>query len=183
MSFTIDFVKTKSQSNSKDPYEEFPEKQIKNYNSLKEHIRNAWKLAPNPYVEKKYIKREPLKPIDKTSYTLNMYGSIYSKDKCFCQMCRKLYPNRYIERNDIEKVPSFAWNQMYLSLCLQCSKDFVLMRNNNTIWERFIKDIKNANVLNVGIVQIIIGDRTITFTATHLAEVQEILKHSDKCKT
>ena len=64
---------------------------------------------------------------------------------------------------------------MYLSMCLTCSKDFVLLRNNRAVWERFIQEIKDANVENRSKAEIEIGDRTIAFTAKHLAEIQEIL--------
>jgi hypothetical protein len=50
------------------------------------------------------------------------------------------------------------------------------MRNNNTIREKYLKDIKNASVLNQGTVDIAIGgEDKITFTGRHLAEIQEIL--------
>ena len=92
-------------------------------------------------------------------------------------MCRKRTPLRYIERNDIEKNPAYAWEQMYLSLCLQCSKDYILLRNNNVIWKQFIDCIMNVDVLADSVFEIPIGGKTVTFTATHLAEIQEIFKN------
>lgn len=91
-------------------------------------------------------------------------------------MCRKKFDLRYIERNDIEKNPAYAWGQMYLCLCLHCSKDYISLRNNDVVWGNFIDKIMSANVLGNGVIEIPIADRTIAFTATHLAEVQEIFK-------
>ena len=43
--------------------------------------------------------------------------------------------------------------------------------------EKYIEKIKNVNIQNQGKIDIPIDqDTTLTFTATHLAEIQEILK-------
>ena len=160
-----------------DPDEEFPEKRIPNLRSLREYIKKQWNQNRNPYTEKKYIKWQPTRPIDKTGYTMAEYASKYNKNKCFCQMCKNLYYNKYIERNEIERNPAFAWKQMYLSLCLTCSKDYVFLRYNDVIWSQFIKTLMSTDVSTAGSFEIPIGDQTITFTAIHLAEVQEIFKN------
>ena len=91
-------------------------------------------------------------------------------------MCRQKVYKKYIERNEIEKTPAYAWNQMYLNLCLTCSKDYIFMRYNDIIWNDFITEIMKVNPTGAGKFEIPIGDSTITFTATHLAEVQEIFR-------
>ena len=73
--------------------------------------------------------------------------------------------------------PAYAWEQMYLNLCLTCSKDYTLLRNNDAIWQQFVENIIYADVLSGGNVDIPIGAGSITFTATHLAEIQEIFKN------
>jgi hypothetical protein len=165
----------KSKDNEDDFDEDFPEKRVVDYARLKKHIRNQFKNSPNPYVEKQRISREPMHKVDKEAYTDAMYQSKYNNRKCFCQMCQHMVSKNYIERNDIQREPKYGWGQMYLSLCLTCSKDFVLLRNNKTVWQRFIEATKTANVENCGNLEIEIGDKTIAFTATHLAEIQEIL--------
>ena len=94
-------------------------------------------------------------------------------------MCKSLTPYRYIERNDIERNPAFAWEQMYLNLCLNCSKDYKLLRNNEVIWQQFLSNIMKINPMTDGSFEVPIGSssKSITFTATHLAEVQEIFKN------
>ena len=158
-----------------DPDEPFPTQRVKNAGKLKSHIQKLWK-KPNPYVEKRYIQWLPSHALEKSNYTTAMYKSHSSEDKSFCQMCKKKYNNKYIERNNIEKLPAYAWSQMYLNLCLTCSKDYIELRNNNALWGQFIAGIMNTNPMNADCFDIRIGDSTITFTATHLAEVQEILK-------
>jgi hypothetical protein len=165
----------KSKDNEDDFDEDFPEKRVVDCARLKKHIRNQFKNSPNPYVEKQRISREPMHKVDKEAYTDAMYQSKYNNRKCFCQMCQHMVSKNYIERNDIQREPKYGWSQMYLSLCLTCSKDFVLLRNNKTVWQRFIEATKTANVENCGNLEIEIGDKTIAFTATHLAEIQEIL--------
>ena len=160
-----------------DPYEEFPEHFVQNLSKLRSHIAEKWKKNPNPYIEKQYIKWQPKFTLDNETYTLSMYQSVFNPYKCFCQMCQRLTHVRYVERNDIEKKPAYAWEQMYLNLCLECSKDYKLLRNNEVIWQQFVESIMSADVIKEGAITIPIGGESITFTATHLAEVQEIFKN------
>lgn len=65
---------------------------------------------------------------------------------------------------------------MYLSLCLNCSKDYILLRNNNAVWEKFITSILDADVEDKETVLIPIGNKKLAFTAVHLAEIQAIFE-------
>lgn len=159
-----------------DVYEEFPEQPVKNVSSLRAHIQTLWKNSKNPYVEKQYIQWKPKLALDKKNYAYSMYQSMFSENRCFCQMCRQKVHKKYIERNDIEITPAYAWNQMYLNLCLTCSKDYIYMRYNDIIWGGFIAAIMKADPNSAGKIEIPIGDKSITFTATHIAEIQEIFK-------
>ena len=134
------------------------------------------KGSKNPYVEKQYIQWKPKYALDKKNYAYSMYQSMFSENRCFCQMCRQKVHKKYIERNDIEKAPAYAWNQMYLNLCLTCSKDYISMRYNDIVWGEFINAIMAVKPSTAGKFEVPIGNSTITFTATHIAEVQEILK-------
>ncbi len=159
-----------------DIYEEFPGRGVKNLASLQRHIREMFRNSPNPYVEKQHTIRVPKNPVNDTTYTTSMYQSINNDNKCFCQMCKRMVPMRYIERNNVQVKPQYAWDQMYLSLCLNCSKDYILARNNHAIWERFLENIEEADVTEEETVEVEMGEKTISFTATHLAEIQEILR-------
>ena len=105
-----------------------------------------------------------------------MYKSTMNEGMCFCQMCKRIVPERYIERNSLEKTPKFAWGQMHLSLCLNCSKDYVIYRNSGTVWKNFITDLMSIDPTTTGLYRIPLGTKELYFTATHIAEVQEIIK-------
>ena len=63
-----------------------------------------------------------------------------------------------------------------MNLCLTCSKDYKLLRGNDVIWQQFVNGIMKADALSCGAVEIPIGGASIAFTATHIAEVQEIFR-------
>ena len=159
-----------------DEYEDFPGREVTNLQKLRKHVRDMFNKSPNPYVEKKRVVREPQSPVNKEAYTTDMYGSEYSEHKCFCQMCQKIVPKTHIERNDVQKQPKYGWDQMYLSLCLNCSKDYILLRNNNAVWEKFITNILEANVEDEETIWVPIGNKELAFTAVHLAEIQAIFE-------
>ena len=82
-----------------------------------------------------------------------------------------------IEVNNIEVLPRYYFPQLRIALCLECSKRFESLRNNAAIRSEYIESIKRASIQNQGTVDVRIGhEDTITFTAKHLAEVQEILQ-------
>ena len=156
--------------------EDFPGRAVKDLNRLRKSVRNQIQNEPNPYIEKQRTIREPQYVVDKDAYTTAMYGCTTNQDYCFCQMCKKPVPKKYIERNNVQKKPQHGFKQMYLSLCLQCSKDYLLARNNKKVWVDFLNQIENADIANEDTIDIQISEYTITFTATHLAEIQEIIK-------
>ena len=92
-------------------------------------------------------------------------------------MCLKPKPKVYIEVNSIDILPEFFFSQLRLSLCLECSKRFEALRHNEPIRKAFIRCIKEYVITDEGTVEIPIGNfDSITFTAKHLAEIQEIFR-------
>lgn len=165
-----------STSDEDEEHEDFPGRKVVNLQKLRKHVRDMFKNSPNPYVEKNRVIHEPQSPVNKEAYTVSMYGSEYSEHKCFCQMCQKIVPKTHIERNDVQKQPKYGWDQMYLSLCLNCSKDYILLRNNDVVWEKFIASILEADVESEEIVWVSIGNKELAFTAIHIAEIQAIFE-------
>ena len=175
--YGLDFAED-SYASDDDLYDEdFPGKAIKDYSRLKVYIHNQWEHK-NPYEARQYKKWIPhIDSGELKEYVVNMYQSQYNTGRCFCQMCGNMMPARYIEVNEIEKKPVYAWPQMRLSLCLTCSKDYILLRNNDHIWKVFVQNILEADPQSDATIDIQIGeDKSVSFTATHLAEIQEILK-------
>lgn len=172
--FNLEYLTTGYYDNNDD--EDFPRHAVSNLQKLRSRIRDQFRTNPNPYVERQRIVREPKNPVNKETYTVAMYASEDNPQKCFCQMCKRIVSKNYIERNDVQMLPKYGWDQMYLSLCLNCSKDYKLLRNNKCVWEKFIKNILETDVENEETVEVEIGGRTLAFTATHLAEIQTILE-------
>ena len=109
---------------------------------------------------------------------LRTYSPEGTRDRCFCQMCHAVKPYRLIEVNNIELNPKYYFPQLRISLCLECSKLFEYLRNSPKIREKYIEEIKKAQIQSEGTVDIHVGQEyIITFTAKHLAEIQEILKY------
>ena len=161
-----------------DEDEDFPGKPVADLQRLKEQIRSQFQSNPNPIEEKQQTVREPKYSIDKEkrNYTNAMYTSEVNAQRCFCQMCGKRLLEKYIERNSVQKNPQYGWKQVYLSLCLKCSKDYTLLRNDDTVWEQFINCICAADIEDKETIEIPIGDKELTFTAVHLAEIQTVLE-------
>lgn len=99
---------------------------------------------------------------------------------CVCQMCKTAKLVRYIEVNNVQRHPKFYWQECGVALCLECSKHFEELRENKTIHDRFINAIRKADSKQAKPIEVAIGNETITFSQTHIAELQEILHHESK---
>ena len=171
---------------------EFPSEQVGDRSALRNHARKLWQ-SPVKVVSVKE-ERSVLKGRKKDGSTFDLesryaregalrrYAPDGEKKRCFCQMCKKVKQHGYIEVNNIEANPGFFFPELRISLCLECSKYFVSQRNNKAIREAFIDALMKMTVQNEGIISIPIGHdgSTITFTAKHLAEIQEILRQMPK---
>ena len=166
---------------------QFPTAPVRDRASIRNHVQELWK-APVAVVS---IKEERTvqkgKNRDGSTFDLGIQDArngalqIYTPEGtnklCFCQMCHRVKPHKLIEVNNIEVRPQFYFPQLRIALCLECSKRFESLRNNAAIRTEYINAIKSASIQNQGTVDIRIGhEDTITFTAKHLAEVQEILQ-------
>lgn len=176
--YDLQFLESETINNSDSEYEEeeFPGKTPKNIGRISQEICYTWKYKRNRYIPKKYLVWKPTAPTNASEYLKNMYGSTLNKKMSFCQMCGVKTNDHYIEHRNIEKEPVYAWDQMSLCLCPKCSKDYMMLRNNSDIYEKFIKNIMTAKAKEHKNVDIQIGNKSIKFTGVHLAEVQEIFQ-------
>lgn len=178
--FNIEYLQITNQE-IQQPDEDFPAREAPDLGRLKEKIKKEFKNNPNPYLPKEYTRWEPKNnPVDKGSYSKIMYGSSKHSRCSFCQMCGKPVSQTYIDYRTILLNPKYYWEQMQLNLCLKCSKDYILLRKEYSYYNEFIQNIRNADVESDDTVAISIGDKEITFTSAHLAEVQAILKIDGK---
>ena len=174
-------------SNEQDTIYEFPSVSAGDRNLLTKHIST---ICNNPIrvvsvEEVRTVKKGKNKSGDMFNLdisdaregVLKIYSPAGVNGLCFCQMCRKAKSRGFIEVNNIEKDPSFFFPQLRISLCLECSKEFEALRHNSSIGKAFINAIKNSVITNQGLIDVPIGnEKSIRFTAKHLAEIQEIMR-------
>lgn len=178
-----------------DMYEgEFPTEKVVNIDKLRNRIREMWK-HPKRIMKEKVERTISVvsvngqnKNVDTIEIKKNTMRKYRSNDNevCYCQMCKKPKAPRFIEVNNLELAPQFYWAETRIALCLECSKYFKEVRGgkdyfedyegNEKFYNRFIKALKSANTDGYEPIEIPFGNSSITFTQTHLAEIQEIFK-------
>lgn len=184
--YNLGYLSFHSQNDETENYT-FPEKPVKNRYFLIHNIRNMFEnkseIISEP--ETRMVQKIKTKNGEKICLdnkearqsALKNYAPEETEMLCFCQICRKTKTHKLIEVNNLEKEPKYYFPQMRITLCLDCSKYFEALRENDSKREKYIEAIKNVNIQNQGKIDIPIDqDTTLTFTATHLAEIQEILK-------
>ena len=164
----------------------FPEETVKNEEALNRSIN---RLIQNPstieseirphkvyVVKNKDGKTFSLDSDEARSAALRRYNPDLRRKYCFCQMCKRLKSYSFIEVNNIELLPKYYFPQLRIALCLECSKKYILFRNNDKKAKKFIKAIRSSSYSGKANVSIPIDAfSSITFTAIHFAEIQRIL--------
>ena len=159
--------------------EDFPLGIKRDLQTIQNNLVERFKNDPNPYIKKTRFIFEPQNfvGIDRNKYTINLYKSRKSKYRCFCQMCQKSIPVKYIERRKIQQEPKYEWEEMYLSLCLNCGKDYEILRSEKgKDWEEFWDEILKTKITNERVLKIKIGKKELVFMPEHLMAIQTILK-------
>ena len=141
---------------------------------IKKRVQREVHFVHNPYgYELEYDSNEIRQK------TLLLYAPEGNTQKCFCQMCGRVKPKDLIEVNNIESEQKYYFPQTRITLCLECSKKFLALRRNKEKRNKIIRNIRNAEIRpgQGKVVVQIPNDETLTFTAKHLAEIQEIFKN------
>ena len=150
----------------------FPQEYIKDIERLKDKIKISYLNALNVEYEAKLRKV-------RTSLNENMVKEhLRTRYRNFCQICQK--EKKYWEITEILNKPKKELEQMNLSLCPNCATEYRIMRNNESKMNAFLYEIKNIDSLVETVIPL--EDKSIRFTNTHLAEIQEILKLEYKLK-
>lgn len=168
---------------------DFPSEQVGNRELLNYHISKLWNspakiLSVEEKRQVRKIRNKDGKLLDLNSNdareeTITRYSPYGEPNLCFCQMCGKLKDKKFIEVNNLELEPEYYFPQLRVALCLECSKHFESLRKNTSIRQRYFDSIKKTHITFEGKIPIKIYDNnSLTFTAKHLAEIQEILKQS-----
>ena len=107
---------------------------------------------------------------------LERYAYEPGGNRIVCQMCGRIKRKALVEARGLLKEPKYFFEQMRIVLCLDCGKRFEEMRKGESYCD-FLNELKEADTRNEGRISIsITEDECITFTAKHLAEIQEILR-------
>ena len=118
-----------------------------------------------------------LRDEDTRKGAMKVYSHRYNKPLLLSDV-QKLMSNDLIEVNNLELDPEYYIPEFRVALCLNCSVHFKSLRANRYKRQIYFKNIQNAVIQNQGNITIQVDtNTTITFTDTHLAEIQEILKH------
>ena len=96
-------------------------------------------------------------------------------------MCGKPRRHAFMEVNAIELKPEYYWSQMRLCLCLECSKRFELLRNDEMFRADFFRKLRSVDLGNlrdnVRVRMPLRGGEAfeVVFTRAHISEIREIL--------
>ncbi len=165
----------------------FPEKPVRDRLQLKRHVKSILsdpvKILPVK-VERTVLKGQrrngdsfDINGDAARNNTLQIYTPEGANKLAFCQMCHKLKPYMLMEVNNLELNPKYYFHQTRVALCLECSKRFEVLRGKESIRKNYLRAIRDTKITSEGKLEIQVGhEETLTFTATHLAEIQEILK-------
>lgn len=162
---------------------EFPEKVIKNKESLIEHVRQQFFCAdPTKYEKVLRQIRVSKNPKVVKAYTTGMYTN--DSNVKICQICRE--PIEFVEVTEISNY-GIEMNQLNLCLCKNCASKYKMFRDNNkdSFKNEMKKAICNLDIdNNYGECEIELNsDTSIYFTQTHVGEIQEIFKLIDEYGT
>jgi hypothetical protein len=151
----------------------FPEEPVKDLGRLKSATKKNYDNAPSVKYEiiPRSIRISRINPRD----NLERY-------KGYCQMCKT--QGLYWEIAEVFLEPKKEIKQMNLSLCPTCAAKYKLLRNDKYLMAKFRDNILNADINEAqknrsGTLVVDLGDTHICFTATHLAEIQELLRYME----
>ncbi|MCI8283747.1 MAG: hypothetical protein HFE90_00515 [Firmicutes bacterium] len=160
--------------------EEFPIKEVKNIERLREHVKQQFFFADPVKYEKVLRQIRTSKPREEgRQYVAEMYTN--DSDICICQMCKK--PKHYIEAREIAQY-GIELPQLHLCLCRDCAAEYEgLKRSGKETFKKEMKyKLKNIDInANSRECEVEINHNiSLTFTPTHLAEVQTIFDLLDE---
>lgn len=146
-------------------YKHFPEEPIKDFQRLKNTVKEWYLRAPNVRYERVLRSVRKSRGRDKEHMKYRYKG--------YCQLCED--PSPYWEVAEIFNYPQKEFRQMNLSLCPGCASQYRIMRNSNVLMQKFRENIINAN-LSTNPCMVTLDKTTVRFTKAHLAEIQVILE-------
>jgi len=158
---------------------EFPIHKVRNKESLMQHVREQFFCAdPVKYMPVLRQIRVSKSARMMRSYVIGMYTN--ESNAHICQICRE--PAQFVEAVEIANF-GLELPQMHLCLCKNCASKYKSIRDNHKddykekVHKAIVSmDIESAEEFEIGINT----DIMVSFTQTHLAEVQTLLMLIDE---
>lgn len=158
---------------------EFPVHKVRNKDSLIQHVREQFFCAdPVKYMPVLRQIRVSKSARMMRSYVIGMYTN--ESNAHICQICKE--PAQFVEAVEIANF-GLELPQMHLCLCKNCASKYKSIRDNHKddykvkVHNVIVSmDVDNAEEFEIGLN----ADIAVTFTQTHLAEVQTLLMLIDE---
>lgn len=164
---------------------DFPERRMKNHDSLTEHVRQQFFCAdPVKYQQVLRQIRTSKNPKTVREYAIGMYTN--ADGVRICQICREP-----IQSVEVVEIANFGieMEQLNLCLCRNCAAKYKMLRDNNKttfknairedLCDIYISDDVEEYDEDDFVVELT-GDDSLYFTQTHVAEIQEIFELIDR---
>ncbi len=158
---------------------EFPIHKVRNKDSLVQHVREQFFCAdPVKYMPVLRQIRVSKSARMMRSYVIGMYTN--ESNAHICQICKE--PTQFVEAVEIANF-GLELPQMHLCLCKNCASKYKSIRDSRKdaykvkVHNAIISmDVDNAEEFEIGLN----ADIAVTFTQTHLAEIQMLLMLIDE---
>ncbi len=161
--------------------DEFPQRRVRDFDVLAEHVRREFYFADTTTYETVLRTiRTSRSPKENRAYSNSMYEN--KSGACICQMCKSIVP---VEKthilSEVTEIANFGIEmpQMNLCLCKNCAARYKQFRDGNK--DKFRDEMKKA-ICAIDVFEpaseytiTLSPDTSVSFTQAHLAEVKEIL--------
>ena len=164
---------------------QFPVVNLRNWESLKKHAAEMLAYArPVEYVQVLRSIRSSKNADDARAYVLGMYRYPGQSGKYACQMCHE--PAARPEHAELFNKPETELDPVNLCLCPNCAAEYRKLRNDEALMRQFkekITTLRDSDITDDDTVAIPLGDYTIWFTQTHIAEIKLLIKYEKEAKS
>ena len=169
-------TKNNQETNQKENSDyQFPVSPIKNYQTLKDHAYKTYR--DSKMVQYQKVSRRIRVTSDTASARLFL-NSNYSRlgtEISFCQMCGE--PILHSVATQLIPEPKKELKELYLNLCYECNYNYREIREDSETCKAFVRKIKTFDFDSdySEPIKIPVDHYEISFTASHLAEIKELL--------
>lgn len=158
---------------------DFPSAKVRSWDTLKKHVAEVLCYAnPVKYNYKVRSIRVSRPETEIRAYLKGMY-KYYGSNRCACQMCHK--PTKSMEKCQLTPDMGKELDALYLCMCPNCAAKYRMYRNTEQMGEFLgsIEALSDQQISSKDPVEVEIGEESIWFTQTHIAEIRELLAYEE----